>query len=474
MKIPLKGGAYTARSLIANAQRCVNLFPEKNPEDAAAEFTHYTTPGLVALATAPNSAPVRGLYTASNGKLYAVVGHKVYYVNSSWVMTEIGTLSVLNGTTPVKMRDNSAFMVIVDGTIYGYLVDINSNAFSQITSPAFYGATTVAYLDTFLLFNRPNTKQFYSTESDTTIFNALYFAQKTAAPDVLKAVAVKHRELWLLGEKTSEVWYNAGNQNFPFQSLPGTFVEHGVCAPHSVAIDGVSLIWLSKNDRGRAIAVRTAGYEPMKISTYALEAEWATYAEVDDAIGYTYQSSGHSFYVLSFPTANKTWVFDGLENLWHERAWMDNFGVLHRHRSNCYSYAYNKHVVGDFQNGRLYEMNDQTYTDDGSAILRLRSFPHLGAEAKRVIYNQFVADMEVGTALVGLTSPVVSLRWSDTRGQTFGTPIQQTVGLTGQFLTSVQWRRLGQARDRVFELSWSQPYRTALNGAYVDYTVCDT
>ncbi|CAB4142342.1 hypothetical protein UFOVP1414_67 [uncultured Caudovirales phage] len=473
MKIPLKGGAYTARSLIANAQRCVNLFPERNPEDAASEFTHYTTPGLTTLATAPNSAPVRGLYTASNGKLFAVVGNKVYYVNGSWAMTEIGTLAIPNGTTPVKMRDNSAIMVIVDGSIYGYTVDLNSNAFAQISNPAFYGATNVAYLDTFLLFNRPNTKQFYTTESDTLIFNPLYYAQKTAAPDVLRTVMVKHRELWLLGEKTSEVWYNAGNQNFPFQSLPGTFVEHGICAPYSAAIDGVSLIWLTRNDRGQAVAVRTEGYDPTKISTYALEAEWSTYAQVDDAIGYTYQSGGHTFYVLTFPTANKTWVYDGTENLWHERAWMDNNGFLHRHRSNCYTFAYNKHVVGDFQNGRLYEMADQVYTDAGDAILRLRSFPHLGSEAKRIVYNQFIADMEVGTAGVGLT-PVVALKWSDTRGQTFGAPVQQSVGTTGQFLTSIQWRRLGTARDRVFELSWSQPYRTALNGAYIDFTVCAT
>ena len=232
-------------------------------------------------------------------------------------------------------------------------------------------------------------------------------------------------------------------------------------------------MWLTRNDRGQAVAVRTEGYDPTKISTYALEAEWLTYAQVDDAIGYTYQSGGHTFYVLTFPTANKTWVYDGTENLWHERAWMDNNGFLHRHRSNCYTFAYNKHVVGDFQNGRLYEMADQVYTDAGDAILRLRSFPHLGSEAKRIVYNQFIADMEVGSAGVGLT-PVVALKWSDTRGQTFGAPVQQSVGTTGQFLTSIQWRRLGTARDRVFELSWSQPYRTALNGAYIDFTVCAT
>lgn len=472
-KVPLKGGAYTARSVIADAQRCVNLFPEKNPEDAASEFTHYTTPGLATLAVSPNVAAVRGLHFASNGKLYAVVGDKVYYIDSSWNMTLLGTLAT-TGTVPVGMQDNSTTLAIVDSSTNGYLVDLATNAFSQITSDAFYGATNVCYLDAFLLFNRPGTKQFYTTLSNNTTFDALYYAQKTAAPDLLATIMVKHREIWLIGEKTTEVWYNAGNNAFPFASLPGTFVEHGTCAPYSVAKDGATLMWLTRNDRGQAVVMRTIGYDPQKVSTFALEAEWTNYSRVDDAIGYTYQSGGHVFYVLTFPTADKTWVYDGVENLWHERAWMDSDGDLHRHRSNCHAFAYGKHVVGDFENGRIYEMADDIYTDDGDAILRLRSFPHLGSDAKRVIYNQFIADMEVGTADIGLTTPVVALRWSDTRGQSWGASVEQTVGAIGEFLTTVQWRRLGLARDRVFELSWSQPYRTALNGAYVDFTVCAT
>jgi hypothetical protein len=449
------------------------LFPEKNPEHAASEFTHYPTPGLTTLVVSPNAAPVRGLYYSSNGKLYAVVGNKVYYINSSWNMTLLGTMAT-SGTTPVGMQDNSTTLVIVDGTTNGYLVDLTTNAFSQILDPNFYGATNVAYLDSFLIFNRPGTKQFYTTLSNNTIFDGLYYAQKTAAPDRLATLIVKRREIWLIGEKTTEVWHNVGGSAFPFASLPGTFVEHGTCAPYSVAKDGATVMWLTKNDRGQAVVMRTIGYDPQKVSTFALEAEWSTYSRVDDAIAYTYQSGGHVFYVLTFPTADKTWVYDAVENLWHQRAWMDSNGNLHRHRSNCHAFAYGRHVVGDFENGRIYEMSDQVYTDDGSPIRRIRSFPHLGSDAKRVIYNQFIADMEVGTANINLASPVVALRWSDTRGQSWGTPVEQTVGATGEFLTTVQWRRLGLARDRVFELSWSQPYRTALNGAYVDFTVCST
>lgn len=472
-KIELVGGAYEARSIIANAQRCLNLYPEKNPADAAAQYTHYPTPGLTTLAQGI-TAPVRGLYTASNDKLYTVIGPNVYLVAADWTLTLLGVIAAgANG--PVRMHDNSQFLVLVDNSAFGYTIDLATNAFAGITDPAFYGATHVDYLDSYMLFNRPDTKQFYSTLSNVLTFDPLYFAQKTSSPDKLVALGVKNREIWLVGRQTTEVWYNVGGTSFPFAIVPGTKVETGCVAPYSLAKDSASMYWLSQNERGQAVIIRTQGYEPQKVSTFALEAEWERYSRIDDAIGFCYQSGGHLFYVLTFPTADKTWVFDAVEGLWHERGWMDDDGFLHRHRANCHAFAYGTHVVGDFENGKLYRLDNNVYTDDGQPILRLRSFPHLGSEGKRIVYNQFIADMEVGTPPVTATlAPLVNLRWSDTRGASWSEMVQQSIGNTGKFLTVLQWRRLGIARDRVFELSWSFPYKTALNGAYVEPTVCMT
>lgn len=472
VKVPLKGGAYEAKSIIADAQRCVNLYPEKNPEGAASEFTYYPTPGLVLLTQGPSSA-VRGLYTASSNKLYTVIGSNIYLVNSNWTLTLLGTM-VGTLLTPVSMMDNSQILTIVDGTTNGYTIDLTTQAFNQIAQPAFYGATAVDYLDSFMILNRPGTKQFYTSLSNSDTYDPLYFASKTSSPDKLATLSVRNRELWLLGERTTEVWFNAGNAAFPFAAMPGTFIENGCAAVHSVAKDGNSLFWVTLSDRGQAVAVRTEGYQLRKISTYALEAVWAQYQTISDAIGFVYQDQGHVFYVLTFPTEDKTWVYDTAEGLWHERTWMDANGNFHRQRANCHAFAYDTHVVGDFENGRLYRLDPNAYTDNGSAIRRIRSFPHMVAEGKRVVYRQFIADMEVGRAdLVGVP-PQVELRWSDTRGASYSTPVLQTLGAQGQLLTSVQWRRLGIARDRVFELAWSAPYKTALNGAFIELEVCIT
>ena len=469
-RIPLKSGAYQARSVIANAQRCVNLYGEANPEDAPCPFTYYPTPGLVALAT-PTAGAGRGLYRASNGALYAVVGSTVYYVSPTWAMTSLGTIASA-ATTPVSMSDNQTTLVIVDGSAAGYTVDLTTQAFGTISSTSFYGANRVDFQDTFFVFNRPASGQYYSSLSNAVTFDPLYFATKIGASDKLVAVASVHRELWLLGERTSEIWINVGAAAFPFAIMDGAFIHHGCASVYSVCQMGDALFWLSQDKDGGAIVLQGEGYKAARISTHAIENALSGYSTITDAVGWTYQQEGHQFYVLTFPTADKTWCFDLTTGQWHERVWIDTQGTEHRHRGIASAYAYGVNVCQDWETGKLYQLDLNTYTDDGQPIVRRRGFPHMGADGKRVYYGQFLADMEVGRAESTITQPPqLFLRYSDTRGVTWSNPIGSDLGYTGEFLQSIQYQRLGMARDRVFELFWSAPVRTALNGAFLEAKV---
>ena len=478
MRVALTSGAYQARSLIAGAQRCVNLYPESNPQDAQmpVPITHYLTPGLTLKLSLPNVSVIRALYCASNGDLYAVCGPTVYYIDNSFTPTALGTIADL--TTPVSMCDNGLSIVIVDGTSSGYAIDMIARTFGAISSPDFYGANRVFYMDTYFIFNRPSTSQFYislslpsySMLTGGTAFDALDIAAKAGSPDPLVSVMVSQDTLYLIGELTSEVWINSGAADFTFQKLPGTFWEHGCAAAFSVAQEGMSVFWLSRDRQGNAIVVKTEYYQTLQISTHAIEAEFQTYSRIDDAIGFCYQQQGHNFYVLTFPSADKTWAFEIATSQWHELAWSDLNGGVHRHRGNVCCFAYGMNLVGDWQNGAIYQLDPASLTDNGNPIVRIRTFPHLIQDNKRVTYNEFVADMQVGTATGSTTDspPVVSLRWSDTRGASFGNPVKQSVGSGGQYLTNVKWSRLGMARDRIFELSWSGAFSTALNGAFIE------
>lgn len=648
MRIPLLGGAYQSRSLVAGAQRSVNLYAELNEPDGSppVPVTHYPTPGLRPVSQAPIVGRHRATYRATNGDLYAVVNGSVYFVSADYVWTFLGSITF--GTNVVNASDNGLVIVLVDGTSTGYAIDMATRAFGTITDPSFYGATSVDFLDTYFIFNRPNTAQFYislslvtfamltgtpgaiyqgslvsggagytngtytnvplaggtgtgatanltvaggiitvatinapgtgysvndtltltsttpgtpgavkagaigspgstytngtytgvaltggsGTGAQATIvvsgaavssvtitaagsgykvndslsataasiggtgsgftwivslvtggfvytvdfvhgyaFDPLDIAGKTGAADNIQCLAAIHGELWLIGELTSEIWANTGAADFTFGRIQGAFINHGCVAPYSLSQQDVSLFWLTQDRQGNAIVAMSSGYAVERVSTHAIEAEFQSYSKIDDAIGYCHQIDGHAFYILNFPTANKTWAYELASKQWHERGSLDGNGVLNRHRGNSFAFAYGEGHVGDFQNGTLYVFDQNYYFDGTTSIPRIRTLPHLvGQDSNRVEYIRFVADVEVGQT-PGTTPdnpPMISLRWSDDRGATFGNPVLRPMGATGEYLVSPQWRKLGIARDRVFELSWSAAVSNPLNGAWVE------
>jgi hypothetical protein len=420
------------------------------------------------VSTPPAPAESRAIYTASNGNRYEVVGENVYAVSATNVYTALGVVN--SATGPVSIVDNGTDAFIVDGTTNGFTIKLATNVMSPVSDPAFLGADKVDFVDGFFLFNRPGTQQFYISLFDDVTFDPLDIASKSTYSDNLVTLAVMHREIWLFGELTTEVWYNTGASDFTFGRMPGVFIEHGCAAKHSVAKIDLALFWLGKDLQGQNVVFAGRNYVAERISTHSIEQEFAKYSRIDDAIGFSYQQGGHAFYVLTFPTANATWCFDVVTQQWHQRAFLEADGTLSRHRSNCYSFNAGRCLVGDWETGMVYALDQNAHTDNGVTIEYIRAFPHiLGADGNRVLFRQFIADMEVGNGLPDDSAePEIRLRWSDDRGRSWGNYVQGSLGKVGEYLTSIQFQRLGYARDRVFELSWSAPVKTALNGAWVD------
>jgi len=483
-RIPLVLGAYSARSIIANAQRAVNLYPEKNPPDSPVPFTHYPAPGLELLATPSPAGAARCLYYANSGDLYYVAGNTVYWVDTSWGLNVVGTIGTSGGMC--YMADNGTTAVLIDGSASGYEINLSTRTMTTINpvdnapdpaagTYAFYGATRIDALDGYLLLNRPQTRDFYSTYLNDIVFDSLYFGNKNGYSDKLVTLIVCMRQIWLIGERTTEIWYNEGAADFPFARMPGPFIQHGCVAPYSVAQMDGSVYWLSQDQNGQAILVRGQGYQVKQASNRALETEWASYETVADAEAFAFQQNGHSFYQINFPTAGKSWRYDGIigdpDASWHEVVYIDNNGREGRHRAAVAAFAYGRNVAGDYQNGKLYEISSDVYTDNGQPMVWRRGFPHMVDDGNRIIYTQFIADIQAGSAEGFPVSdpPVIWLRWSDTRGRTWGTPIRQSWGATGEYYTMVTWNRLGMARDRVFELYGTIPGKFGLNGAFVDF-----
>jgi hypothetical protein len=481
----------------------VNLFPEIIPEGGKEPAFLNRAPGLKLLTTV-GIGPIRGLWAFSpnDGTGFVVSGTQLYKINNSYTATLIGSVS---GTGPVSMADNGTQLFIAcNGPSYIY--NAATNAFGQITDPDFPGAVTVAYLDGYFVFNEPNSQKLWVTQLlDGTSIDPLDFASTEGSPDGLLAVVSNFREIWAFGTNSIEVWFDSGATDFPLQRIQGAFNELGCAAPYSIAKMDNGLFWLGRDRRGQGIVYRANGYTGQRISTHAVEWQIQQYTDMSDAIGYTYQQDGHSFYVLVFPTANTTWVYDVATQAWHERAGWNN-GEFTRHRGNCQMAFNNKIVIGDFENGNVYAFDLTDYSDNNGIQKWLRTWRALPTgqnNLKRTAQHSLQLDIESGVGLNGYvinetiylqteddlylitesgdyliadqeaiatqgSDPKVMLRWSDDGGHTWSNEHWAPIGKIGEYYKRVFWRRLGMTlklRDRVYEISGTDPVKIDIMGA---------
>jgi hypothetical protein len=332
---------------------------------------------------------------------------------------------------------------------------------------AFSGASAVDIVDNYFVYNRPNTQQYAASNILSPITYGLSYASKFTGPDNLVSLICDHGQVYLLGETTTEVWADQGTFPFAFQRIPGSSSQHGLAAQFSIARLGNSFAYVAKNNRGQAEIVVMNGYFPQRISTHAVENTLVN-QDISDAVAYTYQLEGHECYVVTFPSLDITWVYDIATQLWHKWLWTDNQNNYHRHRSNCSAFFQNVVLVGDYQNGQIYKLDPNNFTDDGNTIRRLRRCPHLTTDLQRQYFDELQIQFQPGVGLQGITDPPLNtettganpqamLRWSSDGGSTWSNEHWSAIGKVGKYRNRIIWRRLGYARDRIFEVVVTDP-----------------
>lgn len=464
------GPSYTLQSVNVDCQSCVNLFPEMDALGTGKErevAALVPTPGLLRKVTL-SEGPVRGIFRASNGSVFAVGGTKLNSISSSFVATEIGTLSTSSGA--VSLADNGVSVFLVDGT-YGYSCTVAGATFAQIIDPDFYASDLVTYQDGYFIFTKSGTQTFFISGINDVTIDPLDISTAEALPDYLIGGISGNQNLFLFGAQTTEVFYDSGNADFPFERIQGAVSGVGCSAVHTIAkMNGVPY-WVGGNESGHGVVYRMNGYQPERISTPAIESviRGVTLSSLSTSRAFTYEQGGHSFYCLSIPTTNTTWTYDASTGLWHERQYLNKWS-LERHRGDCHAVAYGFNVVGDYVTGEIYSLDPDTYSDDGDAIARIRAAPHFSQDLNRVFHSSFQLDMETGVGLDGAVTtqgvdPQAVLQWSDDGGHTWSDERWTSIGAIGKTRTRVIWRRLGSSRDRVYRVMVTDPVKVVLIGA---------
>jgi hypothetical protein len=482
MKIPFIGPAYQHSAIQLDCQECINLYPEMDESGAGKNVACLIgTPGLSSFATAGGSGTMRGLYTTSTGAMYAVRGNTLSKISTAGAATTIGSLhtdgtTLGGGATTCTFADNGITMLVADG-LYLYAVTLTTEAFADVTLPDSMYVTHVTIQDHRFIVNRASGTQsqkarFYCSGNLDTTFDAAYYATAEGSPDALVAVISNGDNFYLFGTDSVEVWYNDGSSGVPFALVPGGHKDIGCVAAYSVALINDRPVWLGGSSEGHGQVWALDGYNPVKISTTALDHEISLMSTMSDAVGFCYSQEGHLFYFLTFPTADVTYCYDFSTRLWHRRAWLNPAKSLERHLAQYHAFFNNRHYVADRRenNGTIYELSMSTYTDDGQEIHRLRTCPHISNENKRMIHRSFQLDMEVGQGLQSGqgSEPRAMMQFSDDGGRTWSYEIWADIGAVGNYSTQVEWRKLGVSRDRVYRVMISDPIKTVIIGAYIE------
>jgi hypothetical protein len=480
------GSAYNAAASIQDNQITINWYLEvdKN-EGAKTPKALLGAPGLSDLGQSAYTGEVRGMWVLQDvNQAIVVVRENVLLMEPvatplgtrpTFTYSLIGTLNTSTGIVGIRDNGQGHICVIVDGNNL-YVYNVNTGAFSVSSDPAFLGSNVVCEIDGFFIFAEPNTQKFYTSPlywNGITAFDGTFFALKDNAHDNIVTMIEQNRELWLIGEETTEIWYMQGGAYFPLGRLQGTMQQQGCAATFSVARFTQGIISLARSERGNNQVLLYNGYQASTISTPAIEYQLNQYPYVGDAQGHIYNEEGHTFYVMTLPTANATWVYDLIAGEWHQRASFDpTTGVLNRQRANRVMNFQNMIIAGDYVTGQIYWQTRSVYRDGNYPLVSIRRAPHMWDhdDRARIRYSRLQVEFKPGSAPATGTysNPQAILKWSDDGGQTFSNDHFAPIGLTGQTKNRCIWRRLGIARDRVFQLTVSDPVNRDITGASIN------
>lgn len=456
MRIDFARTAYQSRAIPSNAQRMVNCYAEAG--EGKDPLLIYGTPGFKSFATI-SEANARGA-VVMNGTLYVVYGSGLYSVTSGGTVAQISGVSI-DGSGRVSMDTNGTQIAIATDQDTGYVA--TTSTLAEIADADFPGAQSVAFLDGYMIYVRPDTDVFFlSNLNAASVIDSTDFATAEAEADNLNQVVVASRNVWLFGTDTTEVWFNAGQSGFPLARRAS--LDRGSLGKFAGVAQDNTVLWMGE-DR---IAYRNEGYLPRRISNHGIEEELRKLTTVSDVEAWTYTQAGHKFVGWTFPTEGRCFVYDAATGLWHER---ESDGLT-RWRAGFVIEAYGKVLAGDYQGTGLYELDLDTYTEAGGTLRSLMASPPLAADYHRGTIHTFALDIEGGVGLsTGQGSdPQAMLRYSKDGGKTWSNELWRSFGQIGEYRKRAKWNRLGQFNHPgiVFEVSISDPVKRAVMGVYVE------
>ena len=489
------GGAYRMDSLPISAQRCINWYPEGQTDpNASSNLVLQPTPGYKILTTIsgngiPKGSFCRGIYRTSkgigvkpesSGSVIVVIGPKVFWLKQDNSYSLLGSISNLD--SKVTMIDDGFGLIIADG-VGLYRMELETKVFKKLsfdlTNPTqveFFAGYTIAI---GTQQNLPQNTFFYTDKPyDNEVWGALDYASAEQSQDPLTGMMVAGNYIYLMGPNSHETWTSTSDKDLPFVRAYATSGAVGLHAPKSLCKIGNNIFFLGTTNQGNKAVYTNNGTDMVKVSTLALEQEWSS-KDVTDCTAWVYSDAGHDFILFNFDAADKTYVYDPGNQLWHERASRDQLtDTLHRWEPNFCIQRNGSIIVGDRYSTNLYLLSRDYCTENGNNILRVRTTSHQNAEQVPCMFRSVRFDMDTGHGITKedvagryTKAPTIMFRYSYDRGHTWGSESRQPFGATGEYQRTVEYPKLGVSRNLTVEFKISDPCKTSILNGWINVAV---
>ena len=464
MRYPIGGGFYEAHSPVVSHQTCTNFYVSITQTATPFDKVLIGCAGIKQLATSGT-----GSGNMNRGSLvfedapYFVNGITLYRLNRTATdVYNLETIGTITGSGPVSMAQNGRQLMIVVPGSKGYIYD---GTLTEITDSDFTASglpQTVVFLDAYFVVTTDQKKFIVSALNDGTSWDALDFGSAETDPDSIVAGHVLRNQLMIFGTLTLEPFNNIGGAGFPFQRVPGAVVDKGLSSPFAVVSSNDVMMWLGAGENEQPSIWRSAGRQPEKIATTAIDLaiQSHTDAEISNAYAWTYGDAGAFF--TGFVIGDDTFIHDSVSGQWHERKSYIN-GDLGRWRANSMVKAYGEILVGDNQDGRIGQLDFDTYGEYGNDIFRQFSVAPLDTEGHEGFVSELELTMDAGVGNSTVTDPVVNMDYTD-NGYTWSNPREMPIGKKGEYERRAIWRRLGKIpRYRTFRFTITDQVKCNVN-----------
>jgi hypothetical protein len=474
------GPAYSLKNYQYICQTTKNLTLEVidgGPGKGAQPHQFTLRPGE-ALSVSSLAGISRGGYLSSTGTIFWIFGNTLYTVTDG-TATSRGTLS--GTTSKCFFTDNGTDLFIISGTSI-YTAGLSSGAPTLQTT--FYSSTasSCTFLDSYVIFTKPSSNQFFWSDLLSTSGDGDNFASAEANPDQVVAVFNNAQDLWVFGAKSIELWgSNSGAQTSAdaFVRRGNLLIESGCASAASIKKIEQTLMWVSYDDRSTPSVVIAMGYNPTRVSTLALEQEWKRLGlDPTSATADVMHIGGHSLYLLNFTGASETYIYDYTaskmlgKSCWTTGSSFDGNGGFTRWNPQGIVVAGNTIFTGDFYSGSLLTLSLDYTTDYVSGVSQPivweRTTPHISNEMKRIRHNSITIDCATGIAIDPTLDPQIMEQHSDDGGATWTDERWVSCGKIGQYGLRVKFYQLGSALSRVYRFRGSDNIAWALSGAAIE------